>query len=75
MKDSHNYFVTKENNIVWAGALTLAWHDLTDNVIKQDIKLDRDNDVVNKIVQNYNKSPFTKKDLSDQDYYVKSGFG
>jgi hypothetical protein len=26
LKDSYNYFVTKLDNTVWAGALTLAWH-------------------------------------------------
>lgn len=25
LKDSYNYFVTGNNNQVWAGALTLAW--------------------------------------------------
>ncbi len=61
--------------MVWAGALTLAWHELTDNIIKDDIELNTDDKVVTKIVNNYNKSPFTKNALSEADYYIKSGYG
>ena len=32
--------------MVWAGALTLAWHELTDSIIKEDIELNTDDKVV-----------------------------
>lgn len=31
--------------------------------------------MVNKIVTNFNKSPFKKDDLTEADYYIKSGYG
>ncbi len=61
--------------MVWAGALTLAWHELTDSIIKDDVELNTDDKVAKKIVENYNKSPFTKNALSEADYYIKSGYG
>ena len=32
-------------------------------------------EVVQKIVENYNTCPFKKDDLSESDYYIKSGYG
>ncbi len=49
--------------MVWAGALSLAWHELTDNIIKEDVKLDSNDKLVQKIVSNYNNCPFKKSDL------------
>jgi len=48
---------------------------LTDSIIKEEIKLNSDDKIVNKIVTNFNKSPFTKDALSEADYYIKSGYG
>ena len=30
---------------------------------------------MSKIVSNFNESPFTKEDLTEADYYIKSGYG
>jgi len=55
--------------------LSLAWHELSENIVKEKIKLDSDNKVVIKIEDNYNSCPFKKNDLSESDYYIKSGYG
>jgi hypothetical protein len=39
LKDTHNYFVSEAGNQVWAGALSLAWHELTENIIKDNIQV------------------------------------
>lgn len=61
--------------MVWAGALTLAWQELSDNIVKEDVRLDSDDEIVNKIVDNFNQATFKKNDLSEADYYIKSGYG
>ena len=61
--------------MVWAGALSLAWHELTEKIIKQDVKLDSDDKLVQKIVSNYNTCPFKRDDLEESSYYIKSGYG
>ena len=49
--------------MVWAGALSLAWHELTDSIVKEDVKLKSDDEMVQKIVDNYNTCPFKRGDL------------
>lgn len=49
--------------MVWAGALSLAWHELTDSILKEDVKLKSDDKLVQKIVDNYNTCPFKRGDL------------
>lgn len=61
--------------MVWAGALSLAWHELTDNITKSDIKLNSKDKIVSKLVDNFNTCPFKRGDLSETDYYIKSGYG
>ncbi len=61
--------------MVWAGALSLAWHELTDSIVKEDIKVDSDDKLAQKIVDNYNNCPFKKGDLAESSYYIKSGYG
>jgi hypothetical protein len=61
--------------MVWAGALSLAWHELTDNIIKEDVQLTSQDKIVKKIVGNFNTCPFKRGDLSEEDFYIKSGYG
>ena len=36
----YNGFSTKIGNYVWAGALTLAWKELADNLVKEPVKIE-----------------------------------
>ena len=37
--DGFNYFESENGNVVWAGALTLAWNELKENIIGDDIQV------------------------------------
>lgn len=75
--ESHyNSFTAPDGNIVWAGALTLAWKELlhlTPDTKQLTIK--NANPHVESIANNFNESPFSKNELDKSSYYVKSGFG
>jgi hypothetical protein len=75
INDSYNYFVTRSGNKVWAGALSLAWHELTDSIVKENVKLNSGDKLVQKIVDNYNNCPLNRGDLDESSYYIKSGYG
>ena len=63
------------NNYLWAGALSLAWHQLKEEIIQEDICLDTKDENVLKIVENFNHCPFKKSHLSRDCYYIKAGYG
>ena len=62
-------------NYVWGGAMNLAWNELTTNLIKDKIKTVTTDPVALSLVNQFNNSSFTKKDLDLKSYYIKSGFG
>ncbi len=64
-----------KGNYVWAGAMNLAWTDLSENVIKEKIKLDTNDKVALEMTDKFNDPIFTKKDLDEASYYIKSGYG
>jgi hypothetical protein len=71
----YNYFTAEDGNIVWAGALTLAWKELlrlADNA-KQFTILGHPQ--LQSIADNFNHSAFSCKDLNPNSYYVRSGHG
>lgn len=70
-----NSFETPHGNIMWGAALTLAWKELCNNIIKAPIKLQSKDPLAIKIADNFNNSPSSVADLSPECYYVKSGFG
>lgn len=49
-----NGFTTSKGNYIWGGALTLAWHELKDNIIMDEVKVISDDAQVQDIVTNYN---------------------
>ena len=55
---------TKKGNYLWGGALTLAWQNLRDEIIKENITLANQSPIVQEIVHNFNHSPFNKAHLS-----------
>ena len=64
-----------EGNYVWGGAMNLAWNELNDNVIQEKIMITGDNQKAKEMVTRLNNAPFSKTDLDEGSYYVKSGYG
>lgn len=60
-------FIDKiDNDVAWCATFNLIWNDLKDNLVKQDIKFNKNNTYVN----NLNKELFKESDISN-DYYYK----
>lgn len=66
---------TYQGNDIYAGAMNLAWTELSQSIIKAPIRLDSADDQVQAQVYNYNHPIFTVKDIKSDSYYVKSGCG
>lgn len=66
---------TNKGNYVWGGALTLAWRQLVEEIIKEPIKINSQNTEALRIVDNFNNSPFNTKMLSESCFYARAGFG
>jgi len=64
-----------KGNYVWGGAMNLAWDELNDNILHEKLRLSTDDQRALEMVDIFNRSPFTKNDLDEKSYYVKSGFG
>lgn len=64
-----------KGNYVWAGAMNLAWNELNEHILHEKLKLNTTNKVVLDMLASFNSAPFTRKDLDEQSYYVKSGYG
>ncbi len=64
-----------KGNYVWGGAMNLAWTELAENIIKEDIQLNTQDKVALEMVSKLNNAPFSKSDLDEESYYVKSGYG
>jgi len=62
-------------NYVWGGAMNLAWNELSDKVIKAKISLATKDKKALEIVDKFNNPVFSKKDLDEKSYYIKSGYG
>lgn len=58
-----------EGNLIYSSTFQLAWNELSDNVIKDEIKLNKSEELVNEL----NKRIFTKDALSEDSYLVFSG--
>ena len=73
-KDSYigSYY---EGNYIWGGAMNLAWNDLNDNILHEKLELNTTNKVALNIANKFNSPVFTKNDLDEKSYYIKSGFG
>jgi len=64
-----------KGNYVWGGAMNLAWNDLNDNILHKKLKLNTNDKIALGMVEKLNNSTFTKNDLDDKSYYIKSGYG
>ena len=64
-----------KGNYVWGGAMNLAWNELNDNILHEKLALDTTDKTALDLVSKLNNSMFTKNDLDEESYYIKSGFG
>lgn len=64
-----------KGNYVWGAAMNLAWNELNDNIVHEKIQLDTDDALALNMVEKLNNAPFSKNDLDEESYYVKSGYG
>lgn len=66
-----------KGNYIWGGAMNLAWTDLSENIIQEeiDLVLDSSETEAKKILEKLNNPVMTKSDLSQKNYYIKSGYG
>ncbi|OGY85593.1 MAG: hypothetical protein A2233_03160 [Candidatus Kerfeldbacteria bacterium RIFOXYA2_FULL_38_24] len=64
-----------QGNYVWGGAMNLAWNELNENILHEKLQLNTDDKTALDMVTKLNNPVFTKKDLDDKSYYVKSGYG
>jgi len=64
-----------KGNYVWGGAMNLAWNELGENIIKEKIILNTDDSTALEMVSKLDNSPFSKNDLDEESYYIKSGYG
>lgn len=61
-----------KGNYVWGGAMNLAWTELNENILHEKLKLKTNDIVALKMVDAFNNPVFSKKDLDEKSYYVKS---
>jgi len=64
-----------KGNYVWGGAMNLAWNELNENILHEKLQLNTDDDTALEMVVKLNDAPFSKSDLDEKSYYVKSGYG
>ena len=64
-----------KGNYVWGGAMNLAWLELNENILHEKLRLNTNDKVALEMVDKLNHSPFTRNDLDEKSYYIKSGLG
>jgi len=64
-----------DGNYVYGGAMNLAWNDLSENIVKEKVKLNTSDAVALEMADKFNNAVFTKNDLDEKSYYIKSGYG
>jgi len=64
-----------KNNYVWGGAMNLAWNDLNENVLHEKLKIKSSDPIALSSAEKFNNTSFSKKDLDEASYYIKSGYG
>lgn len=64
-----------QGNYIWGGAMNLAWTELSNNIIKEPIKLNTTDKIALEMANKFNNPIFSKNDLDEASYYIKSGYG
>ncbi len=64
-------------NPVYGGAMTLAWKDLSENIVGEPVQLQltEQDAEAQALVDQFNAATFSTDDLDEENYYVKSGYG
>ena len=72
-----DYYLGSEykGNYVWGLAMNLAWNELNENILHEKLKLKTEDKVALEMADKFNHAPFTKNDLDEKSYYLKSGYG
>lgn len=74
--DSSSYLGSQyKGNYIWAGAMNLAWNELNENILHSKLKLNTNQPIALQMVEKLNNPIFTKNDLDEKSYYIKSGYG
>ena len=55
--------------------MNLAWNDLNENILHEKLKFNTHDKIVLEMAEKFNNPIFTKNDLDNKSYYVKSGYG
>ncbi|MDD4309858.1 MAG: hypothetical protein PHO32_05715 [Candidatus Cloacimonetes bacterium] len=66
---------TFEGNYIWGGAMNLAWNELIDNWTNEAIELFTDDAEALATLNKLNNPVFTRKNMDEASYYIKSGYG
>jgi len=64
-----------KGNYVYGAAMNLAWEALSNDVLGEDVVLKTDDEDALDYVKKFNDASFSKTDLDEESYYVKSGYG
>lgn len=72
-----DYYLGSEykGNYVCGLAMNLAWNELNESILHEKVKLKTDDKIALRMADQLNHAPFTKNDLDEASYYIKSGFG
>jgi hypothetical protein len=72
-----DYYLGSEykGNYVWGLAMNLAWNELNESILHEKVKLKTNNKSALRMADQLNDAPFTKNDLDEKSYYIKSGYG
>jgi len=62
-------------NYVWWWAMNLAWTELSENIIHEKLIPDTNDSTILEMIYKLNNPVFTKSDLDEKSYYVKSWYG
>jgi hypothetical protein len=66
-----NHPIEKGKNLLFCSTFQIAWNELKETIIKEEIKLVEESG----IVDNLNSGVSSKNDLSESDYVAHAGFG
>jgi hypothetical protein len=64
-----------KGNYVWCIAIHLAWNELNENIIHDKLKLNTSDKSITDLVEKMNRAPFSRHDLDESSYYIRSGYG
>ncbi len=63
-----------EWNYVWGAAMNFAWNELKENILKENIILDTQDEKALELTKKLNYSIISKNILNEESYYIKSGY-